>query len=406
MATIASRSPAPHPARHRSFRGSVVGPLALSVALCVGGIGPGVQAQPAAPEADLVEETGGLTVPPLPDGTPEELLAFVAGLQQPTQRPRSREEMLGYLRDVSRVSVEAADRILAMVPADDPRALLAARLKLEGLMVLGRFGDQQAATAMRAYAASLAEGPSAELARDAARLLLISDAQTMLAGDDLSGGPDIVRRTVEILSADPDDTTNAGLAMQLVAALEQRPDAAPLAAAAIEALGPVFASSSQPQVRQMGDSLAGMLRLRQLPGEPMRITGTRLDGTPFDPAALEGKVVLVDFWATWCRPCLDEIPNVREHYQKYHDRGFEVVGISLDTDRADLERFVKDNDLPWPVLFEEPQGEGWQHPLATFYGITGIPQMILIGRDGKVITLNARGSALDEKLAELFKDAG
>jgi thiol-disulfide isomerase/thioredoxin len=113
--------------------------------------------------------------------------------------------------------------------------------------------------------------------------------------------------------------------------------------------------------------------------------------------------VLVDFWATWCGPCIAEIPNVLEQYEKYHDKGFEVVGVSLDQDREALEKFVAEQKIPWPILFEKPEGEGWQHPLATFYGITGIPTVVLIGRDGKVITLDARGEKLGDRLDELFK---
>ena len=112
--------------------------------------------------------------------------------------------------------------------------------------------------------------------------------------------------------------------------------------------------------------------------------------------------VIVDFWATWCGPCVAEIPNVLEQYEKYHAQGFEVVGISLDQDRDALEKFVADRKIPWPILFEPSEGAGWQHPLATYYGISGIPTVILIGRDGKVVTLNARGERLGEELDKIF----
>jgi thiol-disulfide isomerase/thioredoxin len=141
-----------------------------------------------------------------------------------------------------------------------------------------------------------------------------------------------------------------------------------------------------------------------LPGNPMEISGTLLDGNKFDPATLAGKVVLVDFWATWCGPCVAEIPNMLAEYEKYHDKGFEIVGISLDQDRDALVKFVADRKLPWPVLHEQ-EAEG-SHPLAEFYGINGIPQFVLIGRDGNVITLDVRGEKLGQRLAELFKDAG
>jgi thiol-disulfide isomerase/thioredoxin len=151
----------------------------------------------------------------------------------------------------------------------------------------------------------------------------------------------------------------------------------------------------------MGESFAGTLRRLSLPGHPMEISGTLLSGKPFDQKSLAGKVVLVDFWATWCGPCIAEIPNVLEQYEKYHDKGFEVVGISLDEEKDKVDAFVADKKIPWPIIYA---GKGWQDPVAQFYGISGIPQLILIGRDGNVITLNARGEALVKKLAELFKD--
>jgi len=99
-------------------------------------------------------------------------------------------------------------------------------------------------------------------------------------------------------------------------------------------------------------------------------------------------------------------PELLEQYKKYHDKGFEVVGISLDEDREVLEKFVTEQQVPWPILFEKSEGDGWRHPSATFYGISGIPTVILIGRDGNVITLNARGEKLGRGSAKLFPNAG
>ena len=360
--------------------------------------------QPATAEAPAA--AGGLKVPPLPEGTPAELLAFVEGLRQPTVRPKSREEMMSYMKDVATVTVQAADKILGQVQPADATAVQAAKLKLESLMMLGRLGDEKAAADMAAYAKTLAASPNAELAAEAQRMMVVADAQQMFATGDLKAGPAIVERAAALLAANPDDAETAGLAMQLSGAFESLPGGEELAAASMQAFGPLFAKSTNPQIKQMGESFAGTLRRLSLLGKPMEIKGTLLDGKPFNQASVAGKVVLVDFWATWCGPCVAEIPNMMEQYEKYHAKGFEIVGVSLDEDRDALVQFVTEKKIPWPVLFEKPEGEGWRHPLATFYGITGIPQLILIGRDGNVITLNARGEKLGEQLAELFKDAG
>jgi thiol-disulfide isomerase/thioredoxin len=151
--------------------------------------------------------------------------------------------------------------------------------------------------------------------------------------------------------------------MQLAGALEQIPGGGEVAVTAIKTFGPLFAKSGNDRIKQLAEGFQGKLRLLELPGKPMEIKGALLDGSPFDQATFAGKVVLVDFWATWCGPCVAEIPNMLEQYEKYHDKGFEVVGISLDEDKAEVEKFVADNKIPWPILFA---GKGWQDPTAQF----------------------------------------
>ncbi|NBV88062.1 MAG: TlpA family protein disulfide reductase, partial [Betaproteobacteria bacterium] len=196
------------------------------------------------------------------------------------------------------------------------------------------------------------------LAMEAKRMLIVADAQQMFQTGKFDGAAALVTKTAALLEADPDDLQTAGLAMQLAGALEQIPGGGDVAVTAIKTFGPLFAKSSNEQVKAMGESFAGTLRRLSLLGHPMEITGTLLSGQPFDQKSLAGKVVLVDFWATWCGPCVAEIPNVLEQYEKYHAKGFEVVGISLDEDRETLAKFVAEQKIPWPILYEKPGGEG------------------------------------------------
>jgi thiol-disulfide isomerase/thioredoxin len=392
--------------RSRLFSAPTVALFTIAAGLLVGSTTLLMARQPGA-VADAPGAAQAMPkVPPLPEGTPQEMMQFIANLKQANVRPASRKEMIAYMRDVAAVSLQAADKILAQVKPADPLHDPAAKMKLESLMMLGRFGDEKAAADMATYAATLINSPSKDLAKEAQRLVLVSEAQQILSSGDAKAAEGLVAKTTAMLTADPDDIQSAGLAMQLAGAFEHMPGGEAVAAAAYRSFGPAMAKSSNEQIQKMGESFAGTLRRLSLPGHPMEISGTLLNGKPFDQKSLAGKVVLVDFWATWCGPCVAEIPNVLEQYEKYHKDGFEVVGISLDQEREALEKFVSEQKLPWPILFEEPKGDGWQHPLATFYGISGIPTVVLIGRDGNVITLDARGEKLGERLDEIFKKAG
>lgn len=356
----------------------------------------------ADPPAAGQQAGGQFKVPPVPEGTPAELLEYIGSIKQNNVQPSSRQQMMEYMKQVATATVAAADKALDQIqPTDDAYERLATA-KLESLMMLNRLGDQTAGGTLNQFATSLVNSNSPALAMEAKRLLLVAQAQELFSKRDLAGAAGLIGQTKQLLEANPNDSATAGLAMQLASAFEHMPGGEAAAREAYETFGPIFAASSNESIRQMGASFAGTLRRLSLPGNPMEITGTLLNGQPFDQQTLTGKVVLVDFWATWCGPCVAEIPNVLEQYNKYHDRGFEVVGISLDQDRSALEKFVGDRKIPWPILFEPSEGTGWQHPLATYYGISGIPTVILIGQDGNVITLNARGERLGEELDKIF----
>lgn len=127
-----------------------------------------------------------------------------------------------------------------------------------------------------------------------------------------------------------------------------------------------------------------------------------LDGKPLSIAAYKGKgkVVLLDFWATWCGPCVAELPNVLETYKKHHGDGFEIIGISLDQEREKLTSFIKQKGMTWPQFFD---GKGWENELAQKYGIQSIPATFLLDGEGKIIAKDLRGEALENAVASALK---
>lgn len=127
------------------------------------------------------------------------------------------------------------------------------------------------------------------------------------------------------------------------------------------------------------------------------------DGTKVSfPKSYAGKIVMLDFWATWCGPCIAEMPNVIKAYEKYHDKGFEILGISFDQANAaeKLANFTKQNNMPWPQVYE---GKYWETTIGLQFGVEGIPFALIVdGSTGKILANSPRGEALEKALESAF----
>lgn len=123
------------------------------------------------------------------------------------------------------------------------------------------------------------------------------------------------------------------------------------------------------------------------------------EGEMMKMSDLRGKVVLVDFWASWCGPCRRENPKVVKLYNKYKDKGFEILGVSLDSDKNRWLKAIADDKLTWPHVSDL---RGWQNAAAKMYGVRSIPHTMLLDAEGKIIGRNYRGAVLEAKLEEIF----
>ena len=124
-----------------------------------------------------------------------------------------------------------------------------------------------------------------------------------------------------------------------------------------------------------------------------------VDGNHVTLYSLRGKYVLVDFWASWCRPCREEIPNLKMIYEKYKNQGFEIYSVSLDDKRESWIAAITELDLPW---IHVSSLKGWDCPVAKHYNVTGVPKMFLLDPEGKVVAIDLRGEDLEKKVNSFF----
>ncbi len=117
-------------------------------------------------------------------------------------------------------------------------------------------------------------------------------------------------------------------------------------------------------------------------------------------SSFRGKIVLIDFWASWCAPCRKELPNVKRVYEKYKNKGFEILGVSLDKDRDTWLEAIDKEGLKWPQVSDL---KFWQSEACQTYAVQSIPYTVLVDKEGKIIATDLRGADLDKKLAEIFK---
>ena len=370
---------------------------ALSVGLHLLSTGtPATALEPASAQSEQSSaDTSSNPYLPPADYTPEQLGKYLDKL---LNKPESIRARPGYREGV----LDTAARILAAEPGAVDAAFVEQALlaRLDFLAQFAREGDSKRVAELRDLADAHAEDQRAAVAAAAQQRRLEC---RVLYGDPIDAdlAPELLAELKAYFAKTKLEATHLRLASASVGLINLLPDREQ-AKQLYSDFGELFAKSSDRKLARYGQKIAGGDDEESLIGKPLELAGNTVEGAPFDWSAYRGKVVLVDFWATWCGPCRGEIPHLKEAYQRFHEAGFEVVGISLDRDRETLETFLADEQIPWVNLFDEA-AEG-QHPLAEKYNIRAIPTTFLVGRDGQVIAQNLRGPALAERLAKLFAD--
>jgi len=134
-------------------------------------------------------------------------------------------------------------------------------------------------------------------------------------------------------------------------------------------------------------------------GQPFDLSFTALDREIINLRDWRGRVVLVDFWATWCPPCLRDMPELLATYKRFRERDFEMVGISLDREEDRLRDYLVAQEIPWPQYFD---GKGWRNEIARTRGIKELPYTILLDREGVVVESDLKGRKLDAAIESLL----
>ena len=224
----------------------------------------------------------------------------------------------------------------------------------------------------------------------------------LVSVDDFSGALAILEKSYQDLPADKSALELNSAFGELVVPMIQlyrMEGAKEKALVFIESVREDFKSHTMAEM--INEALDEFLAMFDQPGvgDELEISFTTIDGREVNLADLKGKVVLVDFWATWCLPCVKAMPAIKAVYDEFHEQGFEIIGISLDSDREKLDEFIAREKLDWPQYYD---GEGWDNEIARRYGIDAIPATFLIGRDGLIAATDIADTALKAQVAALL----
>ncbi len=190
------------------------------------------------------------------------------------------------------------------------------------------------------------------------------------------------------------------LGMLAAAHLEMQANKQP-AKAIYELLDELLKEDKREEMQSLRLNLQSSISRLNLLGNQFELDAKTIDKRPIKTADFAGKFVIVDFFATWCEPCLSDVPQLKKHFEKYREKGLAVLAISLDDDRAALDKYLASARLPWPIVHDDAPVQSQR--LQMKFGVAALPTMLLLNKEGTVVSLEARGAELDRLMEMLFE---
>ena len=342
------------------------------------------------------------------DATSEQLVAQATSLLSTDIAFESEAEYNAWVQKMLQTVGKIADRILTLKP-DDKYFIEAISLKGQVLCyqasldssVLPRLKQYADALAKNKRVQDLEDGRNATLAFTGVYLqAVVADvAERQGTAQELVAAMNDVNAFVEAHPETSDMCVDLVFPVALVAANLKTPA---LVDKIWNPIRKTLAAAGTPEAQNALLMLEGTIRYSNLEGNEFEWKGCDLDGKPLDETKVKGRVVVVDFWASWAEQSLDLHKQLLQLYQKYHPLGFEIVSYCLDPKLEDTKAYLQTNKLPWLVLSDRATVDAKATSLAGYYGISEIPTMILVGGDGKVASTDITMESLVATLQSVF----